>query len=68
MKDIKKHGEVIQKYNDLNERLKPFGLEIYAWGRLAVRKIDKPHDGYFINNVDDIDVIAGFVDGLEFKK
>lgn len=63
--DVLKHGFVIAKYFELNKRLKPYGLEIHAWGRLAVRIISNPYGGYIINNVDSIDVIEGFVNGLE---
>jgi hypothetical protein len=66
--DILKHGFVIEKYHELNKRLKPYDLEIHAWGRLAIRKISKPYDGYLINNVDSIDVIEGFVKGLEYAQ
>jgi hypothetical protein len=63
--DVLKHGFVIEKYHELNKRLKPYDLQIHAWGRLAVRKISNPYGGYIINNVDSIDVIEGFVKGLE---
>ena len=66
--DVLKHGLVIAKYHELNKRLKPYDLQIHAWGRLAVRKISNPYGGYLINNVDSIDVIEGFVQGVEYAQ
>ena len=44
-------------------------MHIKSWGRLAVA-LDSDtygHQGYVLNNVMDIDVIEGFVEGLEYK-
>lgn len=64
--DVKKHGAVIEKFNDLNKRLAKFKMHISPWGRLAVCLDEDPYSGYILNNVDDIAVIEGFVSGLEF--
>jgi len=66
--DKLEHGFVIKKYLELNRRLKPYDLEIHPWGRLAIRKISDPFGGYYINNIDSIDTIEGFVNGLEHAK
>ena len=68
MNDEKQHGNVIIKFNDLNKRLSKFNMHIKPWGRLAVCLDEDPHSGYILNNIDDIDVIEGFVNGLEFDK
>ena len=64
----KHDGTVVKKYNELNHRLKPFGLVITPWGRLAVAEIGNERKGYILNNVLDINVIEGFVKGLEYSK
>lgn len=64
--DVKKHGKVIEQFNDLNRRLAKFKMHVKSWGRLAVCLDEDPHSGYIINNVDDMAVIEGFVSGLEF--
>ena len=63
-------GEVIEKFNDLNKRLEKFKMHIKSWGLLAVANDSDiyGHKGYVLNNVRDIDVIEGFVKGLEYKK
>ena len=63
----KDHGYVIKKYQELNLRLRKFGMHIAPWGRLAVCLDSDPHSGYVLNNVKDIDVIDGFVKGLEYQ-
>ena len=60
-------AEVIIKFQQLNERLSKFDMHIKPWGKLAVVKNSDPHNGYVLNNVTDIKVIAGFVQGLECK-
>ncbi len=64
----KEDGDVIIKYNNLNKRLKKFGMKVEPWGYLAVCLESNSHSGYIINNVDDINVIEGFVKGLEYTE
>ncbi len=69
MRDKEKNdGSILIKYTDLNNRLKKFGMHISAWGYIAVALDSDPygHKGYALNNVKDIDVIEGFVSGLEY--
>ena len=62
--DIKKHGEVIIKFNELNSKLKPHGLMIKTWGRIAIAKILDPHNNYLANNIDSIDEVEQWVNGF----
>lgn len=66
--DIKQHGNVIVAYHELNARLKPYGLEIHAWGRLAIRHITDPYSNWVVNNIDSIEEIECFVQGLEYSQ
>ena len=60
--DIKKHGEVIIKFNDLNQKLKPHGLYIHAWGRIAIGKNSELD--YVVNNLDSIEEAEQWVNGF----
>ena len=62
--DIKKHGEVIIKFNELNSKLKPHGLMITTWGRIAIAKISDPHNNYLANNIDSIEEVEQWVNGF----
>jgi hypothetical protein len=70
MSDHKKktQADIINKFHHLNKRLKAFEMHIKPWGYLAVALDSDPygHAGYALNNVSDIDVIEGFIDGLEY--
>jgi hypothetical protein len=61
------HSDVINAFKDLNERLSEFDMHIKPWGRLAVVLDSDPHNNYVLNNVLDIKVIEGFVEGLEYQ-
>lgn len=65
--DNKKHGEVIIKYQELNLKLKPHGLFINTWGRIAISKISEPHN-YLANNLDSIDEVEQWVNGFLYGK
>ena len=60
-------SDVINAFIDLNSRLKEFKMHIQPWGKLAVVLDADPYSGYVLNNVVDIKVIEGFVDGLEYQ-
>lgn len=62
-------GNVLCEFEELNTRLKKFNMHIKAWGYLAVALDSDPygHSGYALNNVLDIRVISGFVNGLEYN-
>lgn len=62
--DDKKHGNVIVKFNELNDKLKPHGLFINAWGRLAIAKLERPHTDWVSNNIDSIEEIEQWVEGF----
>lgn len=70
MNEEKNDGSILIKCEDLNRRLKKFDMHIKAWGYIAVALDSDPygHQGYALNNVKDIDVIEGFVAGLEYKQ
>jgi hypothetical protein len=60
-------SDVINAFINLNLRLKEFNMHIKPWGRLAVVLDSDPYSGYILNNVLDIKVIEGFVNGLEYQ-
>jgi hypothetical protein len=60
-------SDVISAFISLNARLKKFNMHIKPWGRLAVVLDSDPYSNYVLNNVEDIKVIEGFVDGLEYQ-
>jgi len=64
MADNKKHGDVITKFNELNIKLKPHGLFIKPWGRLAIAKISDPHSNWLANNLDSIEEVEQWVEGF----
>tara|TARA_R110000751_G_C13756972_1_gene478837 strand:- start:1492 stop:1758 length:267 start_codon:yes stop_codon:yes gene_type:complete len=66
MIEAKHDGSVLIKYEKLNRRLEKFGMHIKAWGYIAVCLDSDPYSGYVLNNVKDIDVVEGFVLGLEY--
>ena len=69
MREDRHDGNVIKEFNELNLRLKKFDMHISAWGYLAVAYDSDPDgdNGYALNNVKDVRVIEGFVNGLEQK-
>ena len=70
--DIKKHGEVIIKFKELNSKLKEHGLFINTWGRIAIAKISEPNNNYLENNIDSIEEVekwvSGFLYGVSLNK
>lgn len=44
---MKKHGDVIIKFNELNSKLMPHGLFIYTWGKMAITKISDPYNNFY---------------------
>ncbi len=68
MTDLKKHGNVIIKFNELNSKLRPHGLMIHAWGRIAIVKISNPYQCYLANNIDSIEEVEQWVDGFLYAK
>ena len=62
---MENHGNVIIKYKELNDRLKPYGLVIHCWGSIAIGMMDK-HDYYFANNLDSIQEAEQWVEGFIF--
>jgi hypothetical protein len=62
--DLKNHGEVIIKYQELNSKLKAHGLFINTWGRIAIAKISEPHNHYLANNLDSIEEVEQWVNGF----
>ena len=52
--DVKCHGDVINKYFELNKKLEKHGLMVKCWGRIAIAKISEPHNNYLANNLDTI--------------
>jgi hypothetical protein len=66
--DIKKHSNVIEKYKELNSLLKPHGLFIHCWGRIAIAKIDDPYNNWLLNNIDSIEEIDAWVKGFLYGK
>ena len=62
--DNKNHGEVIIKFDELNSKLKPHGLKIHCWGRIAVVKIEDPYNNWISNNIDSIEEVEQWVNGF----
>jgi len=62
--DIKRHGNVIIKFKELNSKLKAHGLFIQPWGRIAIAKISDPYNNYLANNLDSIEEVEQWVDGF----
>lgn len=60
----KNHGEVIIKFEELNAKLKTFGLKIHPWGRIAIVKIEEPYNNWIANNLDSIQEVEQWVDGF----
>jgi hypothetical protein len=65
MKSDRHDGDVIVEFLQCEKRLKKFEMHISTGGYLAVVTDSSPHRGYVLNNVKDIRVISGFIDGLE---
>jgi hypothetical protein len=61
------HADILKKFTVLNQRLSVFNMHIYAWGKLAVALNSNPHNNFVLNNITNIDLIEGFVAGLEYK-
>jgi hypothetical protein len=67
--DSKKHGEVIIKHQELNGKLKKYGLKIHAWGtKLAIKDIEENHKPWLVNNCDSIYEIEQWVEGFLYSK
>jgi hypothetical protein len=62
--DIKKHGEVIIKYQELNSKLKAHGLFINTWESMAIAKISEPHNHFLANDLDSIEEVEQWVNGF----
>jgi hypothetical protein len=61
------HADVLKKFKVLNQRLSVFNMHIYVWSKLSVALNSSPHNNFVLNNITNIDVIEGFVAGLEYK-
>lgn len=59
----KKHGDVIIKYKELDAKLKPYGLYIVPWGRIAIAEISGSHR-YLVNDIDSIEEVEKWVEGF----
>jgi hypothetical protein len=63
----KTDAKAIFQYNNLVDRLAKFDMIIVCWGMLAVANKNNPYT-YLINNIDHIEQIEGFVQGLEYME
>jgi hypothetical protein len=59
-------GNLIERFGIYQTQLNKLGLTMDSWGRICVYETGNRGAGYVLNNVTNIDVVEGFIEGIKY--